>query len=55
MVRGYIDHLVIGLVFLVVVVAALLFYVTDGDALRKRRDDSKPEQSRLSYPADTER
>jgi hypothetical protein len=55
MVRGDIYHLIIGPVWLIVVVAALLFYVTDGNVLRRRRKDSKWEQSRPSNPADSER
>jgi hypothetical protein len=55
MVREDLYHLVIGLVWLIVVVVAILFYVADGNVLRRRREDSKPEQSRPSNADDAER
>jgi hypothetical protein len=54
-VRENAYHLVIGLVWLIVVVVAILFYVADGNVLRRRREDSKPEQSRPSNAEDAER
>jgi len=54
MVREDIYHLAIGLVWLIVVVVAILFYVVDGNALRRRTEDSKPEQSRPSNAEDAE-
>jgi hypothetical protein len=55
MVMEDIYHLVTGLVWLIVVVVAILFYIADGDALRRRREDSKPEQSKPSNAEDAER
>jgi hypothetical protein len=55
MVMEDIYHLVTGLVWLVVVVVAILFYIADGNALKRRREDSKVEQSRPSNAEDDER
>jgi hypothetical protein len=55
MVRKDIFHLVIGLVWLIVVVVAILFYVEDGNALRRRGDGSNSEQPRPSDAEDAER
>jgi hypothetical protein len=55
MVREDIYHLAIGLVWLIVVVVAILFYVAHGNTLRRRKEDSKPEQSRPSNAEDAER
>jgi hypothetical protein len=55
MVRKDIYHLVTGLGLLIVAVTAILFYVGDGNALRRQREDSKLEQPGPSDAEDAER